>query len=247
MGKYEDLKIEHARLEEKTNQLQNQVDSLMREKQKLEQNLMKLTANGALLAKELEDLHKKLREGTNDALGTSMELEKVREVLKKREQELDATNRRIKELSTGGSGILADLTEVARIMREKIQHAKHNVRIVVPRLNDLERHGFLGILESLPSLVVINVSTSVDPDAQAMLVAGLQEKRIQLIKYTAENEYGLVVDGEECVIALVDAKNPDVIIGGLFTNIIGLTSLFMDAIQVAFVKGTKVPLVHKMI
>ncbi len=55
------------------------------------------------------------------------------------------------------------------------------------------------------------------------------------------------MDGEECVIALIDPKDPDEVRGGMFTNIVGLTSLFKDAIQVAFVKGAKVPLVQRAI
>src|SRR4030042_2754161 len=111
MGKYEDLKVEYARLEEKCIQLQKQLDLLTTAKAKLEQDLLKQTTSGALLAKELEDLRKKNRESSDDALGTSMELEKVRENLKNKEQELNAINTRIKGLTSGGSGILTNVEE----------------------------------------------------------------------------------------------------------------------------------------
>ncbi len=233
MGKFEVLKIEYARLEEKANQLQKQVDSLTKDKAKVEQDLMKQTTSAALLAREVEDMRRKMRESTNDALGTSMELEKVRD-------DLDAMRSRLNGLTTGGSGMLKDVEDVVRVMKEKMQRARHNVRIVLPRLTDFERHGLMSAIEKIPPLIVINLATSLDPSAQANLITNMQEKHIQLTNFSGENEYGLIIDGEECVIGLVDPKNPDKFLGGMFTNIVGLTTLFMDAIQVAFVKGMKV-------
>ncbi len=240
MGKYEDLKVEYARLEEKAAQLQKQVDTLSKEKAKVEQDLLKLTSSAALTNKELEDLRRKMREGTNDALGTAMELEKVR-------KDYDSVNSRIKDLTAGGSGILVELGDVLKNMKEKIARAKHNVRMVLPRLTNFDQHKFMIVLEKLPSTVVVNIAASIDATTSTTLIASLQEKRIQLTNYPAANEYGLIVDGEECVVALVDTMYPEKVRGGVYTNIVGLTSLFMDAIQVAFVKGTRVPLVHRAI
>ena len=238
MGKYEDLKVEYARLEEKVAHLQKQVEQLSSEKAKVEQELLKVSTSAALANKELEDLRKKMRESTNDALGTVMELERVR----KEYNELIA---RVKDLTTGGSGILTDLGEVIKIIKEKISRAKHNVRLVLPRLTDFDQHKFLAVFEKLPPVVVTHVAAAVDTNTPLPLIASLQEKHIQVTNYQALNEYAVVVDGEECVIALVDPKNPEKVLGGLYTNLIGLTSLLVDAIQVAFVKGTKVPPVHR--
>jgi hypothetical protein len=129
-------------------------------------------------------------------------------------------------------------------MKEKLAAGVHNIRIVVPTLADFDQLGFAALLPKLPPKVQVNVAADFDLEKDKELVIQLQQQRVTLTRYPAKNEFALNVDNAACVIGIVSKDDPTTLLGGMFTNVEGLISLFIDAIQTAWVKGFKVPIIQ---
>jgi hypothetical protein len=259
MGKYEDLLLQHNKLEKDYQVAQAEIVRLNAERETIEKDIASRLENEVisrltsiqedlnLSAKkdaEITDLRKKMREDGAGLLGTTMELDALKDKLKDKEQELAALSEKISGLTTGGTGILGQLDDCVQIMKQKMAVGKHNIRIVVPSLTDFDQLGFAELLPKLPPKVQVNIAADFDLEKDKELVVQLQQQRVTLTRYPSKNEFALNVDNAACVIGIVSKDDPTTLMGGMFTNVEGLISLFVDAIQTAWVKGFKVPIIQ---
>ena len=208
------------------------------------ENLMKakITAETKVqaLEKEIQDLRRKMRESGDGLLGSSMEIENLKEKLKQKEQEIQKMNERLLSLTTGNTGIIMEMPDLIRIMQDKFLKGKRNVRIVVPNISDFERHGFIPLLDKLPPQAAVYVAAAIDPTTQEGLINTLRDKKVQLQNFQDGNMYGLNVDGALCLLSIVAEDDPNKILAGFYTDIEAAVPIFKDAIQKAWVKGTKI-------
>ncbi len=216
-----------------------QKDSLYAEKENLLKAKLAAETKAQNLEKEMQDLRRKMRETGDGLLGSSMEIEALKEKLKKSEQETQKVQERVESLTTGNTGILMELPDLVKVMTQKFSRGKRNVRVVLPNIKDFERHGFIPLLEKLPPNAAVYVAAAMDPATQEELINTLRDKKVQLTNYQDGNMYGLNVDGSLCLLTLVEADNPDKVLAGFYTDIEGAVPIFKDAIQKAWVKGTK--------
>ena len=191
------------------------------------------------LEKEIQDLHRKMRESGDGLLGSSMEIESLKDKLKQREQEIQKIQDRVLSLTTGNTGVIMEVADLVKIMKEKFARGKRNVRVVVPNLKDFERHGFIPLLDKMPPQAVVYLAAAISSAEEEELVDTLRDKKVQLVNFQERNIYGLNVDGAMCLLALVSPDNPDGILAGFYTDIEAAVPVFKDAIQKAWVKGTK--------
>ncbi len=188
------------------------------------------------LEKDLQDVRRKMRETGDGLLGSSMEIESLKEKLKEREQELKKINERVLSLTTGNTGVIMEMADLVKIMKEKFVQGKRNVRVVLPNITDFEQ--FIPLLEKLPTQAVVNLAASMDAATQEDLINSLREKKVLLTNFQ-ENMYGLNVDGSLVILTLVATDNPKKILAGFYTDIEAAVPIFKDAIQKAWVKGVK--------
>jgi predicted nucleic acid-binding Zn-ribbon protein len=240
----------HAHLDRMEDQLKvfgekdkDKTDSIQDAQGKERENILKakITAETKAqnLEKEIQELRRKMRESGDGLLGSSMEIESLKDKLKQREQEIQKIQDRMFSLTTGNTGVIMEVADVVKIMKEKLARGKRNVRVVVPNLKDFERHGFIPLLEKMPPQAVVYVAAAIDSAGEEELVNNLRDKKVQLVNFQERNMYGLNVDGATCLLALVSPDNPDNILAGFYTDIEAAVPVFKDAIQKAWVKGTK--------
>ncbi|HMF33388.1 MAG TPA: hypothetical protein VKK79_18325 [Candidatus Lokiarchaeia archaeon] len=215
-------------------------EAFLAEKEELIKAKMAAEKKAADLDKELGDIRRKMRESGDGLLGSSMEIEQLKDKLKEKEEYVAQIEAKVQGLTTGGTGIIGDFADLTRLMKEKIVEARRNVRILVPELADFERIGLFALLDDMPQQAVINLAAAIDPDTDSELIEKLHERKVQLTNYPERNQYALNVDGAECVIAIVSTYTPDQVLGGIFTNVDALITLFKDAIMIAWAKGVKI-------
>ncbi|HMF33044.1 MAG TPA: hypothetical protein VKK79_16590 [Candidatus Lokiarchaeia archaeon] len=251
MGRYEDLLLQYDQLKRDYEAAKEENAALVAEKDLLEKDIVARLTNIQDQLKltqekdaEINDLKKKMRESGAGLLGSTMEIEALQDKIKQKEQELADLGARVEGLVTGGTGILGQLDDCVTIMKEKVAAGKHNIRMVVPTLTDFDQLGFTSLLSKLPPKAVVNLAADFDLEKDKDLVRSLQQQRVVLTRSPAKNEYAVSVDNAVCVIGIVDKKDPATLLGGMFTNVEGLISLFVDAIQTAWVKGFKVPIIQ---
>ncbi len=216
-----------------------QKDSFYAEKETLLKAKITAETKAQNLEKEIQDLRRKMRETGDGLLGSSMEIETLKEKLKKSEQEIQKINERVLSLTTGNTGIIMEMADLVKIMKEKFLQGKRNVRVVMPNIKDFDRHGFIPLLEKLSPQAMVYVAAAMDPAANEELINSLRDKKVQLVNFQEGNMYGLNVDGALCLLTLVGNDAPDKILAGFYTDIEAAVPIFKDAIQKAWVKGTK--------
>ncbi len=201
----------------------------------------KLTAEtkAQTLEKEVQELRRKMRESGDGLLGSSMEIETLKEKMKQKDQDMQKIQERMASLTTGNTGVIMEMPDLVKIMKEKFLAGKRNVRVVMPSIKDFERHGFIPLLEKLPSQAVVNLAATMDGRTQEDLINTLRDKKVLLTNFQEGNMYGLNVDGALCLVTLVASDDPDKIFAGFYTDIEAAVPLFKDAIQKAWVKGIK--------
>lgn len=216
-----------------------QKDSFYAEKETLLKAKITAETKAQNLEKEIQDLRRKMRETGDGLLGSSMEIETLKEKLKKSEQEIQKINERVLSLTTGNTGIIMEMADLVKIMKEKFLQGKRNVRVVMPNIKDFDRHGFIPLLEKLSPQAMVYIAAAMDPAANEELINSLRDKKVQLVNFQEGNMYGLNVDGALCLLTLVGNDAPDKILAGFYTDIEAAVPIFKDAIQKAWVKGTK--------
>lgn len=214
-------------------------EAFLNEKEQLSNAKITLENKVAELEKDINETRRKIRESGDGLLGSSMEIEALKDKLKEKEDYVAEIEAKVKGLTTGGTGVIGDFGDLIRLMKEKFSKCKRNVRILVPELTDFERHGFLDLLDKLPPQATVYIAAGFDPSAVEDLISELRQRKVKITNYQERNEYALNVDGAECILAIISKEEPDTVLGGIFTNIDALITLFKDAIMQAWTKGVK--------
>lgn len=229
--------------ETKIDQLRSDKETLLKDKANLLE--VKNEILQSISSQELElqqrnqkysELQLKFKQSSGELLSKSMQIDRLlkkveeMELLKASEEEGKG-----EKISLENTGVLSCMEDIISYMGEILPQGKTNVRLVVPEIDDLEKHELMNILKELPSKVRINIAGKIDDTNENTVVQELKDCS-QLTNYNDTKFIALNVDSANIIIGIL--RGDDVI--GLYTDIIEFINLLLPTIMEPFIKGRKI-------
>lgn len=210
-------------------------ESLFKEREDLVNAKLEAEKKLALAETKVKQLSARVRESGDGLLGSSMEIESLKEKIQEKEDQVRALEAQLHGITTGSTGIFYKIDQTVNYIKNLIENARSNVRLVVPDFGDLDTYGILDLMENLGPTINTFVAGNIDAESHGAIVSKLRERNATLVNYSQRDMYAIIVDSANLGIALLEGDS----IVGIFTNIEKLVGLLKDSVINPFIKGTK--------
>ena len=197
-------------------ELENKISSL---ENKLEQNISSETENVNEFEEKIRNLEEELK----------ISYEKLKE--------LDHSNVPIKSLegeSNEDTQIISSMDAIIEKIKVVLPQGKSNIRLVLPEIDDLQKHELIKIIKKIPNKIRINIGANIEDPLNNTLVNDLK-KFCQITSCVNKKLIGLNVDASKLLIAVFTGKK----VVGIYTEILEIVDLLKPAIMEPFIKGIK--------
>ena len=218
-----------AKLQEDIMKLQKENEELMLKEKDLQSKIDEANAN-------YDKLKIKLRDSGDSVLGTTMELEKLKNEIEARDQEIQELKNQLGSLLTGKSGVLTSKDKLVELLKRKVAETHRSLRLCIPNIASLEELELLPILQNYPRTTVVNIAGDIKATDEHIIL-DLKNKGMLFTQYDQKDRWVLNRDGEDVIVAL---EKPGEEIVGFFSNETGIVSMFSSVIMDPWVKGIKI-------
>lgn len=220
----------------KITELQDQVIDLQKRNEELKLKEKDLQKEIETTNSEYDALKVRLRNSGDSVLGTTMELEKMNNEIKEKDERINELESKLGSILTGASGFLTSRDKLIDKFKEMVGRTHRSIRMCIPSLGNLEEISLLSTIQDFPSTIVVNIAADVPPTDEHILM-NLKPKGVNFTQFDQKDRWVLNRDGEELIIAL---EKDDGSIIGLYSNEQKLLSMFNSAIMEPWVKGMKI-------
>lgn len=221
--------------------------------QEIKEKELELQEKGQDFAK----LREKYKQSSSDLLGKSMQIEKLvkkdkigeefenkindlEEELKisyEKLKELEHSNGQIKSLkveSNEDTQILSSMDAIIEKIRVELPQGKSNIRLVLPEIDDLQKHELIKIIKKIPNKIRISIGANIEDPLNNAIVNDLKNF-CQLTSCINKKLIGLNIDASKVLIAVFTGKE----VVGIYTEVLEVVDLLKPAIMEPFIKGIK--------
>ncbi len=220
----------------KASTLQDTILGLQKENEALRLKEKDLHGKISDAEEKYEKLKLRFRDSGDSVLGTTMELEKIKTELLKRDEEITVLKGKLGSILTGGSGIITTKEHLLTIFKEKVAGAHRSIRLCIPSLSLLDESGMLSILQQFPKNVVVNIAGDIKATDEHIIL-DLKPRGMTFTQYDQKDRWVLNRDGEDTILAL--EKNDGTIVG-FFSNEPKIVTMLNSAINEPWVRGIKI-------
>ncbi|MHA1585149.1 MAG: hypothetical protein ACTSWL_07840, partial [Promethearchaeota archaeon] len=203
-------------LKKKTKQSQDGLLGASMELERIREDSSKLSAKLQETTNELEDIRSK-KTNLEDKVGTTAEKLEMDGKIIIKEKELQKYKEKIAKLELTVKNIEGDLlkspekkgsktifekttgtyTNISALLTHfkfKIGNASRTLRIVIPKLSDIEEYGLLEVLEELPKNVLKNLACAVVLKTDKKYIKKLQADNFRITDYKGKDLFALAIN-----------------------------------------------------
>ena len=141
------------------------------------------------------------------------------------------------DIFSSSTGTYSNISSLISHFKLKLDNVKRTLRIIVPDIKDLGKHGLLEVLQRIPNRVLKNIACSVNPAEDSMTVRSLKELLYKVTDFRG-NLFAFAIDDTDAALAVFDPATGD--ITGMFCQNPELVKLLGQAIMNPFIKGIKI-------
>ncbi|MHA1793570.1 MAG: hypothetical protein ACTSVI_13055 [Promethearchaeota archaeon] len=215
---------------------QEQVIKYQKDNEDLKLKIKELEKQNDALQNEYNKLKNRLRESGDSVLGTTMEIEKLKNIISDKESKISELEGKLGSLLTGESGFLSNREDLFTKLLSIIKNVHRSIRLCVPQLFQVEDTGILSVIQEFPSTIVVNIAADIK-NTDEHIVINLRERGVKFTQFDNKDRWVINRDGEEFLIAL--EKNDNEIIG-FYSNEPKLVAILNSSIMEPWVKGIKI-------
>ena len=136
------------------------------------------------------------------------------------------------------TGIYRSVSTVIAHFKFKISNLERTLRLILPKLSDIEKFGLKEIFLNLPKNALKNIACEVDKPKDKKLIKKLQERNFRITDYKEKTLFAMSMDNQTASLAVYDAESDK--LTGLFSNELDLVNLLSQAVMNPFIKGKKI-------
>ncbi len=136
------------------------------------------------------------------------------------------------------NAVISSLSQFLMLLKLSIPETKRNLRILVPKFSDLQKHEVIDVLRGISSSSIIkNIGCTFNLPEDQPLVNELTQLGWKLTKLNECNFYSFIIDDNEAALSILESDNS---LSGFFTKHPILVPILSQSVISLMIRGDKI-------